>query len=176
MRNMEDRESFLEIQPPDQLVDLHLMIDVQVGSGLIEQDDLGFLGQGPGDQDPLPLPLAQLPKSPLSQTGHIREGHGLMGHIQVLLLFPAEAGQVRRPSHEDDLPHSERKRNLHGLRHHGDLPGHLRPGNLVQVPLFQQDSSPLGPEQPIHQFQEGGLARTVGPNEAQNLPSFQEKA
>ena len=38
-----------------QLQDLHLVLDVQVGRGLVQKQELGLLGQRHGDDGALPL-------------------------------------------------------------------------------------------------------------------------
>ena len=44
------------IQLLEKVIEVHLKIRVHMGCGLIEKEDLRIRGQGPCDEDPLPLP------------------------------------------------------------------------------------------------------------------------
>ena len=49
----------LPVEVRDEVQDLHLVGEVQVGGGLIQQQHFGFLGQGHRDPDALALPAGE---------------------------------------------------------------------------------------------------------------------
>mmetsp|Transcript_33805 Transcript_33805/g.100828 ORF Transcript_33805/g.100828 Transcript_33805/m.100828 type:complete len:689 (-) Transcript_33805:282-2348(-) len=78
-------------QPVQRLLDQPLRFRIQRGRGLVQQQDIGILRDGPGDDDPLPLPPAQL-RPPLPHLRVVPVGEGRYEVVRV--------GQPRRA---DDL-------------------------------------------------------------------------
>ena len=84
-------------------VDLGLVADIEVQAGLVEQQQGRVLGQGPGDEDPLPLAAAQLRKPLRSEAPDLGQAQGLGDGRLVLGRSSLEPALPREPSHEDDL-------------------------------------------------------------------------
>src|SRR5690606_38977138 len=59
MQHHDDGAAKTAHQIGQQIEHFHLMVDVEEGGGLIQQQDIGLLGQRHGDPDALPLPAGE---------------------------------------------------------------------------------------------------------------------
>ena len=79
-------------ESPEDLVDLDLVADVEMGARLVEEEEGRVLGQGPGDEDPLSFAAAEV--------GHLLVLEmGRLGHPEDLSRTAASAAEAppRRP-------------------------------------------------------------------------------
>ena len=72
-----DRGAQLGVQVAAQLEEVHLVGQVQVGGRLVEQEDVGALGQGHGHPHPLALSAGEGGHVPLGQADDVGAFHGL---------------------------------------------------------------------------------------------------
>ncbi|KAF0189924.1 MAG: hypothetical protein FD168_222 [Desulfobulbaceae bacterium] len=124
---------------------------VDIGGGFIEEQDLRFTDQGPGNENALALTAGQAVEGAIGQIIHRQFGHGLMGDAPVFGAIPPQAHGAG-PSHEHHIHDRYRKGGvvLKMLGHVADLgPRQVRGG--PQYP----DGAALGGEQSQDQFEQG---------------------
>ena len=85
----EDRRAVPTVQVDQQLHDLDLVADVEVGGRLVEDEDRRFLGQGQGDEHQLPLAHRQFAHVAATQVGDADPLDGRVDGVEV------RAGGVR---------------------------------------------------------------------------------
>ena len=139
-----DRGAAGAVEVGQQVEHLDLVGDVEEGRRLVEQQDVGLLGQRHRDPDPLPLPAGQLVDGPVGELG--RPGHGQrLGDGRVvgsgpprqhpLVRVPAPADQVA----DDDALGRDRR-----LRQQPERAGDLLGRQPVQVLAVEQDLAGRG--------------------------------
>ena len=121
----QDRFPFLALEPPEDVVDLDLVADVEVGARLVEEEEGRVLGKGPGDEYALALAAAEMGHLLVREAGrpglaeHFVEDGGVLGRNA------GEAALAGVPAHEDDLGHPEFEDRVVDLGDIGDAPGQL---------------------------------------------------
>ena len=101
----EQDDAALVAEGLEHLDDALLRADVDAAEGLVEQDDDGFLRQGAGDEDALPLAAGQLRDQGGAVVPHI---HALQAEADRLLVALAGAPQpadVVLAAHHDHVVH-----------------------------------------------------------------------
>ena len=153
---------------------LQLVADVQEGGGLVQHNHLRLLAQGPGQQHPLPLAIADLDKIQRGQFLPVDQSQGLPDFFPVCLCQQTQPPGVGVAAHGHHIPAGHQLR-AHPLRHQdGQLLGPLQGG---QFRLAVQKHRPLdGSELANDGFQDGGLPRAVGPDEGHDLPRHEVEA
>ena len=73
--------------------------DVQAGQGLVEQEDVGLLGQALGHEGPLALPARELMDLAMDQIVEAEDGHGGVDGRPVGGLEPSEQPKLGESSH-----------------------------------------------------------------------------
>ena len=63
----------------EQLQEPLLHVEIHAGQGLVQQQDPRVGGQGPGDEDPLPLPARKGPDAMIREISHAHPLHGAAG-------------------------------------------------------------------------------------------------
>ena len=161
------------LQLAQDVQDLHLAGDVQVGGGLVQQQHLGLLGQGQGDPHALSLAsgeIGHVAVHEIAQTGELER----LGHGGVVLRAPAPEGPaVRVATARDQLPHA------HPLRRHGVLrqeAHRLRKTGAVpaaDVLPAHEHLSGGGGQLARARAEQRGLAAAVGAHERRDAPRWE---
>ena len=106
-----------------------LVARVEVERRLVEHQQLGFLGQGGGDEDRLPLAARELVDRPPAQLFDPHQPERLLDRREILRARrELEGGEVRIAPEEDHLLDLERHPGGADLRHVGDAAGDLAAG------------------------------------------------
>ena len=157
-----DPDAFLEV---DQL-ELGRLAQplVQGPQGLVQEQELGVLGQAAGQGDALALPAGELVRAALAQRGdleqfeHVPDALGALGPGHLLLLEPELHVLLHRHVGEQGV----------GLEHHVDRAGVGR--DLRHVHPVDEDAPCGRPLQPGEHAQQGGLAAPGAPQEGEEFP------
>ena len=140
------------------------MVDIQGGSGLIQKQHLGLLGQGSSHNHPLPLSPREFRHGPLSEGQDISGLHGFLDNLPILVRHGLKTAQVWASPHLHNVSDAELKVDLGFLGHHRHGSGQgsegPRGGGILTV---DQDAPSFRDQQPCDYFQKGGLAGSVGP-------------
>ena len=132
MRHIDHRRAEIGVELRQLEAHLHAQFGVEVGQGLVEQEDLGLAHQGAADRDPLTLAARQL-GGPAIEIGLELKDPGDLERALVLNLFRL-AGDGEREG--DVLPHRHVRIERVGLEHHGDAP--LRRGRIGHVRVVDE--------------------------------------
>ena len=147
-------------------------MDVQAGAGLVEQQSVGILDQGLGEQHELPFAAGQAAESSICHRGEPHVGEHAPRPGNVIRAFVLESAQVRIPAHQKDLHHSEGKDLRKVLRHERHTARAAAAVHVRDGPPVQQDFSGARRPHSRQQPQESGLAGPVRANDADQLPAL----
>ena len=113
MCHNDNRFSFL-IEPPENFQNLFSGLRIQIAGGLIGQNYIRVIHEGPGDCDALPFPAAQFRGLVLHAVVHPHHGQQLAGGFGILLL-------VEHAWQQDVLPGRESRHQIEKLEHESDI-------------------------------------------------------
>src|ERR1043165_9619640 len=122
MGHQDDGESPFLSKPMQHGTDVDLVLKVEKGRRLVEQQDFGGLCKRSGNNHPLTLPSGKPRDGTLRQMPDIHGDHSLLRDHTIIETFPAEAQiperpvMVRKSSGEDGFRYAERKRLMRVLR------------------------------------------------------------
>ena len=161
----DDGAAALGVQPADQVEDVDLVGEVEVGRRLVEQQQVGALRERHRDPGALPLAAGERVDRPVGEVGHVRPGQRL-GDDRLVVPRPLpQPALVRVPAAGDQVGDGEPLRGDRRLRqqaeHLGDLAGR-RPGDRLPV---EQHLAARRPQQPAQGAQQRRLAAAVGPDD-----------
>src|SRR5918995_4334816 len=130
--------------------------DVEAGHRLVEQQQVGLLGQALRDEDPLALAARQFVELAPGQVGHAEALERTVDGGSVATVEPRERPLTGVARHGHGLPHGDRERTIHvgGLQDEGDGARRAPRGDL-QAPVARRHQAGDGAQQ-------GRLARAVG--------------
>ena len=140
----------------------HLVRWVEVGGGLVEQQQRGIDRQRPRQQHALALAARQFMQAPMLPGRAFGVRHGLLHQRFVARRRRGEQAQVRQPAQVHHLAHRQIAAGLALLgqpRHPARL---LTQRHLVQWPAAEPHAASVGLLQTRQHAQQGRLARTVG--------------
>ena len=160
-----DRHAVVEFL--EESKDILLHPQVHVSRRLVEDEDLRFTGDRPGDEHPLQLPAGEVAETAFPQLADSRPLHGRDGGQPVFpTVHPHEAG-LAETSDEDGFLDTDR-----------EVPG--EGGGLGNVPYFPppfaggpaEDSyfPRVGVQKAENDLEEGALPSPVGTDEAEHFP------
>ena len=161
-----DGAAALAVEPGDQVEHLDLVGEVEEGRRLVEQQQVGVLGQRHRDPGPLPLAAGELVEGPVAQVagvGHLQRG---LDDLLVVGRPLAEPALVRVPAAADQVADQQavgRDRALGEQREPtGDLAGRTRRRSASPS---SRTLPPARLEQPGQGAQQRRLAAAVGPDD-----------
>jgi hypothetical protein len=99
-----------------------LVADVEEGSGLIEEEDAGLLGEGAGDEDALFFAAREIAEVAVAEVGAVHGGEGLVDLGPVFGAFKPGV-HVGGAAHHDDLFDAVAEGEFEGGFDEGDLAG-----------------------------------------------------
>ncbi len=153
--------STLVVQSPHQLQHVHLVGQVEVGGRLIEQQQVGALGQRHGQPGALPLAAGELVEGAVGEV--LDAGHAQrLGHRRLVIRGPLPVpGLVRVPPARDQVGDGQPFRGHRGLREHPEHLGHFLGGHLVDLLAVQQHAAAPRSQQPSQRAQQRRLAAAI---------------
>ncbi len=160
----------------EQVEDLDLVTQIQVGGRLVEEQDVGLLGESPGDHCPLSLAAAQLTNPAVGMLQQVRAREGVRGEVEVGPFLHLEAPKMRRSAHENDFEDGELEGHLAVLGHDGDPPSQIAPANRGDTTTVERYRAARGPKRADHRLEESGLAGPVRADDADELADVDVKA
>nr|WP_237671662.1 hypothetical protein [Syntrophus gentianae] len=163
------RQALVPVQGFQQVENGGSVFHVQIGRGLVKEEDLRLLGQCPGDMDPLFLSAAQICQIPGGQEKGACRLHGLSGDGKVPLLFELQTSQMGRPAHENTFIYLEMEKFRGILSHKGHRPGQGLSRNVPDIPSLKGHHSPAGNKNSTADSQQCGFPRAVGPDNPQKF-------
>ena len=81
--------------------------DVESIERLVEEEDVGLLGKGAGDEGSLLLAAGELVDLPVGNIAEIHGGDGLLGFFLIDFFKTLEVSDVGKASHCDDIAHPD---------------------------------------------------------------------
>ena len=150
---------------------LQLVVDVQKGGGLIQQDHIRLLAQRPGQQHPLALAVADLGEGQLRQFPGVHLGQGVFNNGPILRPQQAQPSGVGVAAGADNVPAGHQLR-VNPLR--GDNGQPLRQfffRHLPQSLLIQVYRPRHGRQLAGQGFQNGGFSGAVRADQCHDLPT-----
>ena len=133
VRDEHDGEARLAAEPAQEAGALGLVAQVEVRRRLVEDQQPGLLGQGPGQHHPLALAPAQPVQERPAQVEHADRLHGPAGRRPILVALEEAARGPWEAAHEHQLLDRVREAVRDVLRHHRDLAGRHGPREAAQV-------------------------------------------
>ena len=164
MGDVEERHPQLFLQAAQFYLHLPPQLEVQGPQGLVQEEDPGAAGQGPGDGPPLPLSPGKLRRHPFFIAGKLHQVQHLLHRLSLLLL----GGFPQAEAVGDVLPHRHMGKEGVVLEHSIDVP--LVGSQSGDVPPFQKDPAAVGLLQAGNDPQGGGLPTSAGAQEGDKLP------
>jgi hypothetical protein len=152
----------LLVQPRDELPQGLAQLDVHAGGRLVQDDHGRLVHERLGHQHP---PLHSARELPHVRGGLVRQAEALQQFVDpgVVVLHP----EIARLDPQG-FPHAEERIEHQLLRHDAKLAASLRVFDLHVVPMHRHASG-SGARQARKHADQGGLARTVGPEQAEEL-------
>src|SRR5262245_59942812 len=157
------------IRGEEPVEDLDLVGDVEVGGGLVEEEELGLLRERLGEEDPLALPRGEGRDVPLGEGERARRLERALDGPRVLRLLPIEPPAVGKPADRDELPDAEGEGALRLRREEGHPPGEPARGHRREVVPLEEDPPPPKAQHPRQGAQERRLPRPVRAHDREPL-------
>ncbi len=152
----------LPVELGAQVEDLELVGDVEVGRGLVEQQQRGLLGEHHRDPHPLPLAAGQLVDAPRGEVFDVGGLHGLGDDGLVLGRPLPQEALVRVAAAGDQVGDGDPVRRDRRLRQQAQALGDRPRGLGVDVAPVEQHPPGRGLQHARQGLEQGGLAAGVG--------------
>ena len=81
--------------------------DIESIERLVEEEDVGLLGKGAGDEGSLLLAAGELVDLPVGNIAEIHGGDGFLGFFLIDFFKTLEVSDVGKASHRDDIAHPD---------------------------------------------------------------------
>ena len=164
-----DRGAADLVELGEQVEDLDLVGDVEIGRRLVEEQQLGLLGKGHRDPHALPLAAGELVHQALREVQGVGElecpGHGLLVRVRP----PSQRTLVGMTPAADEVDHADAFGRDGVLRQQAEGAGHLARRQLGDRAPVQQHRAGGRSQEPGHAAQQRGLAACVGSHDAGDL-------
>ncbi|MNI50300.1 hypothetical protein D3C73_1049540 [compost metagenome] len=152
-----------------------MIAKIQIGGGLVHNEQLGLLGEGSCDQNKLPFSPADLR---IVFARQMRNAKIIQHPRGQFLIFARRRGQhsnVGGSAHQDDIQHFIGKRRCMGLRHIADTFGENTGRQGSHVLPVQQDFSLDQRQEAQNALEQGCLARTVRSEQTDHISGLHRK-
>ena len=146
-----------------------LVMDVEVGRRLVEEEELGLLRERLGQQNPLPLAAAEREDGAPGEAGEVDADQRRAGALAVLGGVGLQPAPVRRPPQEHEVLDAEVEGERERLADEGEAAGQRARLPRPDLPPPEHQTSVVG-ERPADGPQERGLAAAVGAEHAEPRP------
>ena len=134
-------ELIFPAQAFDQIKNLNLPTDVQIGRGLIQENSLRLLGQGTSNNHTLNLTPRKFTYPPFGKTLGGCLFHSLPGNVHILRPFILKETEVRISAHEYNLKGSEGTGQKRNLGNNTYQEGQFPPRYLGDIPAINKNSA-----------------------------------
>ena len=166
----DDEHGHLALGPDglEQLDDLALVAHVEVGEGLVEQEQVGLRDEGLGDGDALLLAAGEGRHALVGEGEGPDRLEGVLDASPVVGAGPADAPPAAGEAEADEVAGPHRVADGGGV-----VLGHVADAGVASVRGLAQHRHRPGRhrEQAEHDLQQGGLARAVGPDHHDERPA-----
>src|SRR5215510_8492721 len=172
----EDAQALVPVEPSQEGYALRLVAQVQVGGGLVEDEEARLLGERPREDDALSLPAREALERLRGERLHTREGHGFARDREIGAALEESRGGVGKAPHEHELLHGVREALGHVLGHHGDPSRHrgaIERGGGLPV---DDDGAARGLQDTREEADHRRLPRRVRPDQPEHLPQLEREA
>ena len=162
MRYDHDGVAVVRREPPESIQQADLRGDIQVESGLIEQQKQRLLSQSAREDHALLFSAGNLIHPAVAEIGGTNLGEGVFRDYDIVFRFEAQGGPMGMAALQDEFPGARGEKQRALLLDHGDA---LRAGarrKRVSDESIEQNPAGEGREGAGDQFQEGGLATGIG--------------
>ena len=147
----------------------HFALDIQKRRRLIQQNDLWLLADGPGQQHPLALAIADLVEIPVSEGLRAHQSEGGAHLRSVLCREDAQPPGVGVAARRRQREAGGELRAAGVGQHQGHFAGPGVAGQRGKLRAVQQHRTALRSQLARQRFEQGGFARAVGAHEGQDL-------
>ena len=166
-------DAFLMRQPLHHVQDKDLVVEVQTGLRLVQNNELGVVDKGTGNEHHLQFAAAH-PVAVL--VGKVRDAHPLhhgFGHFQFLFTGLLEHTQMGTAAQQNHFQSGIGERKPVGLRDVGNGAPHFLRLQGVDILTIEQGLAAVPRQQTDHAFEQSGLADAVGSKDGKNVSLFQ---
>ena len=166
---MEDHDDgFLPglIELPQEFEHLQLMVEIQVGGGLIQKDGIGILGQGHGNPDPLSLPTGQIIYRQPGIGSGLCDLQGPVDFFPVQVRQVAQAILMGKTTVGHQFVDGDSLRSLQDLGQEGQFSSNFLGWQLSNGQPIQIDRSSLDRKYSGQGLEQGRFATTVGTDDS----------
>ncbi len=146
----------------DEFEHFDLVADVEMVGGLVEDEMVGALGEGPGDQHPLFLATREGVEAAAGQVLAADPGDGLGGDGPIGVVVALERALVGGAADHHHLEDGEVELDGGLLGDHGHPAGRVLGRHGQQVGPVEQDPTGDRSVDPVDGLEDGGLAAAVG--------------
>ena len=165
-------DAVFAVEALDEAHHLHLVGDIQIGSRLIQKEDLRLLGEYRGDPHALRFSARALVDGLFPQRPDAGGMHGPVDDLLVILAVARVPLLVRHAAIAHQLAHLKIRRRAVYLRQHADVAGQFFRGEVLDAAIVQPDRAALIVQKPRQALEHGGFARTVGADDTGDLALF----
>ena len=148
-------------QPPHRLQHPVLVAVIQIGGGLVHDEDLRLLGHGPGDQRHLTLTAGDLVDAAARQIAHAQPLQHLHGPLPLRLTGPLQRRNAAAGPHQHRFQHGVVEHRRADLGDVGRQSGLLAAVKGADVLPAQGDASLIMRQKAQYAAEQGAFARTV---------------
>ena len=169
-------QCFPSSQGLDSLLQLHLVLRVNIGRGLVQNDDRRILEHGPGDGEPLAFSAGDRGAA-LTDDGivAVRQGRDkVMAPGRLCRGHHLLMGGVRLA--ELDVVLNAVVEQVHALKDHTEIAHQTIQRIVLHIDAAQLDRAAVHIPKPCHKTGEGGLAGAGGPHDGSGCPFRDSKA
>ena len=128
-------------QSADIIRNRDLIAVIQIGCGLIHEEEGRSLRQRPSDQRQLPLTTADLRIGGITQMRQTHSRQAVLGDCKVGAGRRGEGAEMRRTSHGDDIQHLEWKWRHMALRHIADCQRETTPAPVPHILPIEKNAA-----------------------------------
>ena len=165
------RDAVVVGEVADQVEDLDLVAEVEVGRRLVEEEDRRLLAQARGQPHALALAAGELVDAAVGHPGDPGDVHGPPDRLACVRVATLPAPAVRVPAVRHDVAHRDpvgRRAALGEQRHRPSE--RLGAQEQCRGPVVEVDVAGVRTVQAGHRAQQGGLATAVRTDQGGDLP------
>ena len=155
---------------PQDAGNLHLVPDIQIRRGLVQEQDVRILDDSSGEHDLLPLPGAEVAEGAECEMLDAEHLHGLARGFDVLPVGADPAAGVA--THDNRIDDGQRESVSGRIRDEPHLPRQFLELILADVRPVDEHGSVLWFYEAVHAVEKGRFSDTVGPDDGCEHPLF----
>ena len=157
VRGEDDGELLLAGELAEEFEEIDLVVEVEVGVGLVEEQDARLLDEAAGEEDALALAAGEVVDGAREEVGQVEELGGFLDDVHVVVGFEAEDFPVGSAAEAQVIADGVGGVVGWGLGEIGDAAGEFFAGPVVERAGLPEDGAG-GAEVAEEDFDEGGFA------------------